>query len=565
MAILVQNERARRLYRYRWWSMSFGSDDFDPPSSLTHWWDFTTSALKWQDAAQTTEAGEGDPIGAAEDRIGGVVVTQSTADDRPVFDGDKMTFDGSQYLQDGSITASAGCLILVVCTVDTTSDYIFDGAASGTRNAIYNSGSNLINRWGGSAVSYSDTYPTGREVILTARYGTDGFLRVNGHDEDGRSSAGGNTLGGLTIGAQWDGDTWLTGSIKHLMIFDSEPLADDLGYTEGFLNEANSISGYSDHKMTLGGDAGHTSAFDPVGRMYWRFGSDDVHKDVIQWVNIDNWVCGTVSDTIANSGGWAVWYPPGKCFYIYGGRTGGTTWDDTVFKFNPRTDTLTTATETLPAARSSLVGGYYDGKIYLFGGNVSPGTSVRDTIWVHDPDAGTITDTTATLPAGNAAMGIAWADDVELFYLVGGNNGSGTTSVDTIVTYDPSTPTVDAVDTGEVIGTPLENQACAYAPDQGAIYCINGFNYAGGGVYSNSIHKIVTATNTVTTLSETGHRVDDDGNAFYDPITQKIYAGPFLHSDQVTDNSGPDKREIYEFDPATETLTPESQLTAFPS
>jgi hypothetical protein len=316
--------------------------------------------------------------------------------------------------------------------------------------------------------------------------------------------------------------------------------------------------GVTDHQFQVGGDAGYVAGLDPNTRRFWRFGGDDTDRDLIQWVNIDTWISGQSATTIPASGGYAVWHPGIAKFIIYGGRVGAA-WPGvtTIWTFDPVTEVRTTLAETLPVglAAASAVLHPASGKVYIFGGVATGPTDTKNTIYVHDPGAGTVTNTTAVLPAANSNIGAVWADDVAKVFLIGGYDGS--ISLDVILTYDPATPAVNPVNTGQVLSTELENEHGAYF--DGRIYCFGGYRRQ-NSTYYDIIHRINTSPVAVSVLAETIYRADDDAIAFADSVTGKVFAGPYIHSSQVTDNHGPDKRIMVELDPVTETLAPEPAL-----
>lgn len=503
--------------------------------------------------------------------------------------GPGFTFDGTDDLIRGTQAAALAALtdnneFTMICAVDPTTDdlsaYYFSPARDDNNNGVKSLGQSAAGdgRWRAQSINDAGSVTT-REtdasggvtgpVILEYEGGTEDTLRVNRVLTSLNGTA--HNPGTLTP------TRWGLGGVarqspiyspftcgifilfpSHLSDTDKDMLYNAMAaHDESLaLDGATLKSGVTDHQFQVGGDAGYTAALDPTSRKFWRFGGASTDKDLIQWVNIDTWVSGLSPTTIGAATGFAVWHSGISKFIIYGGRTqaagAGIT---TVWTFDPATEVLTELSEELPVGLSVPIAAVHpaSGDVYIFGGITSTATPV-DTIYVHDVGAGTITDTTAVLPEVNAQMGVIWAEDVELFFLIGGWDGS---SPDYIWTYDPATPSVDAADTGEVLSIGLENLHGAYY--DGRIYTFGGYRQD-NATYYDRIHRIDTNPVAVSVLTETCHRADDDAVAFYDSVTGKIYVGPWLHSSQVADNHGPDKRVVLEFDPTTETLAAEPSL-----
>lgn len=73
---------------------------------------------------------------------------------------------------------------------------------------------------------------------------------------------------------------------------------------------------------------------------------------------------------IAISGSVAVYYPPNKRIYLFGGFDASQSYS-TIWEFNPTNKTLRTMSARLPVPASGIAAAYYspNGRIYLFGGN----------------------------------------------------------------------------------------------------------------------------------------------------------------------------------------------------
>lgn len=315
-----------------------------------------------------------------------------------------------------------------------------------------------------------------------------------------------------------------------------------------------------DHQFAVGGDSGNTAEFDPIRRKFWRFGADDTDRDLIQWIEIDTWYTGSSHTPMPQAGGGCVWHAGLGKFFIYGGRLGGgggSPTTDQIISFDPVTHTLTVLPEKLPVAQNTSMAGYNPntGLVSIFGGS----SDWTDRICLHNPYAGTCVATSAVLPEPTANVGVVWAPNIERFFLIGGSLSISSDS-NKILTYNPATPNTNPVNTGVTVSVHgRENLHGAYYPPTESIYIFGGYSYE-LAQYFDMIERIDTDPVSCTTLSEVCWRADDDAMAFYDPVTDRIYCGPWIHSSQAVDNNGPDKRMIMEFDPNTETLTPEPAL-----
>lgn len=325
------------------------------------------------------------------------------------------------------------------------------------------------------------------------------------------------------------------------------------------------------HMFPYGSDTGWMSGFDPVSRRFYFFGTaaDDLSdKDVTSWVNIDTWEVGFVYPSLNFSGAGVIYSSAKQKFYIYGGTNEGTP-TNKIYSFDPATETFTLLPETLQDAvfDPQPVLDPTTGKVYIFGGRTSFSGSSQfvNRISVHNLDlvTPTITDTTADLPIASDGMEPVYSSSDGKIYLFGGayNNGASVNSLDSILSYDPSTPSVNPVDTGEDMATPLDTMSTVYY--NGNIYLFGGYNFTTATYYA-TIQKFNVASQTIETLPETMYKPDDDAKAFYDSVTGKIYVGPTLHSTAAT-NEDERKVVVLEFDPVSETLAAEPSLGTTPS
>ncbi|MEZ4210871.1 MAG: DUF2341 domain-containing protein [Candidatus Paceibacterota bacterium] len=329
----------------------------------------------------------------------------------------------------------------------------------------------------------------------------------------------------------------------------------------------------SDHQFAFGSDSGYMAGFNPEDRRFYFLGTQTdnlTDYNVTTWANIDTWEVGFSypSTTFANSS--VVWHPTKQMFYLYGGTDGNSTTLSRIYSFDPATNTLTLLSETLPQSviNPGAVYNPMDDKIYLFGGRrtLTGGTSTfSNTIYTHNLNliTPTVTNTGAFLPIASEGMEPVYSDEDGRIYLFGGayNNASTLNSLTTILSYNPSTPSVNPVDTGSDLPTPRDTMGTAYA--KGNVYIFGGYNWT-NTTYYNTVYKYDISSNTLSTLTATIPHADDDMKAFYDSVNDKIYVGPLIHS---TASSNEDKRKvvILEFDPNTEEFEPEPSLGTTPA
>lgn len=380
---------------------------------------------------------------------------------------------------------------------------------------------------------------------------------------------------------KWDGDNELaTIWVKVASLPNNAPTTVYMFYGEPEVtNSSNGTNvftmfenfpGGPDQHNLVGSDSGGATTFVPELRRFYFFGQDkaaSTGSNIVQWVNIDTWEVGFVwpgLDTPVN-GAAVIYCPSTQLIYVFGGRN-NTSGNHTnlIQTFDPFTETFDTLSETIPTnlTDSEPVYDPESESIFLFGGTTA--TSTRSSvIYSFDPQTGDITDTTADLPTAATSIGGVYNPDDQLIYLFGGvwQNGMTTDNLDTILSYNPATPSTNPVNTGATLAEPTENQNGAYA--KGAIYLFGGFRRT-TATYKDIIQKYVPSTNARTTLAATMPRPDDDARAYYDSVTDRIYISPWLHSDQATDNSFHEKVIVNIFNPNTEASPVEPTLRTGP-
>lgn len=174
------------------------------------WYDPSDLSTVWQDAAGTTPATAGDPVGRIDDKSGnGNHATQSTSTARPTL----QTSGGLYYLEFvvddfmqtaafASPLAQPNFISLAGLLPDSTSvsALYFDGLASGSRHYSYankNSTAILVGTDGGS---YSGTEPDGTSTnVWSFNFdGASSYLRQDG-TQVATGNTGATTFGGLTL------------------------------------------------------------------------------------------------------------------------------------------------------------------------------------------------------------------------------------------------------------------------------------------------------------------------------------------------------------------------------
>lgn len=305
-------------------------------------------------------------------------------------------------------------------------------------------------------------------------------------------------------------------------------------------------------------------------RRIYFFGQDvnaGVGASLVQWINIDTWEAGFVRpglDVPVNAPGVA-YSPNTGLIYVFGGRLNEDgTYTDEIQTLNPVTEVFNTLTATTPTNLADAEAVYYpvNGKIFIFGGTTASGTR-SNKILVFDPATETISDTSAVLPTAATSIGGVYHPADQHIYLFGGvwQDGMTTKNLDTILKYNPASPSTNPTNTGHTLAAPTENQHGTSTGE--AIYLFGGYSRS-ESEYKDIIQKYVPATGSRTTLSETMPRPDDDARAFYDSVTGKVFISPWLHSDQSSDNEHKEKLIVHIFDPSDETVAPEPPLRSAP-
>lgn len=325
------------------------------------------------------------------------------------------------------------------------------------------------------------------------------------------------------------------------------------------------------HLFPFGSDSGYSAGFDPVSRRFHFFQAvtDNLTDyNISPWANVDTWDVGFTNPPITFSNSGVVYHEADQLFYLYGGSDDRIL-QNKVYSFDPATGVLTQLAVTLPVSmlQPNAVYDPTTEKVYLFGGRraISGSTKYYNGIYVHNLNLATptLTNTGAVLPVNMGGMQPIYDPETAKIYLFGGgtDNGTGFASRTQILSYNPSSPSTNPVDTGADLSIPRDTMGSAYY--DGVVYLFGGYNW-NASAYTDIIEKYDIGANTVTLLPETLYHSDDDMTAFYDSETDRIYVGPVLHSTGST-NEDQRKNVILEFNPHTETLEPEPSLGSTPS
>jgi Galactose oxidase, central domain/Kelch motif len=181
----------------------------------------------------------------------------------------------------------------------------------------------------------------------------------------------------------------------------------------------------------VGNDFTHPFEYDP-GSNSWTIKSASYPDN-----QVSNMACGVMTDSGTD--------------YIYciGGSAGGqTTATDRVFRYDPLTDIIESLASPWPGDNDgiTLPGGFavFDNKLYILGG-FRINTAMINTIWEFNPGTNTWIQKAGTLPVARGY--IPTVTYLNFIYTAGGSDWDGTTLVDTndSFTYDPVTDSITAV------------------------------------------------------------------------------------------------------------------------
>lgn len=175
-----------------------------PVAGASLWLDRLRSGALWQDAARTTPAGVGDPVGSWYDPTNAVGATASgTA--RPTLGTAGLTFDGVNDVLDAAIGARAQPETLYVvaradATINGTGNTLLDATDAINRGRLfYQTSFPHLTAFSGAALNNT---AVAQGVLLVACYvmaGASSVLRINTSEQAGNAGATSGT--GLRIGS----------------------------------------------------------------------------------------------------------------------------------------------------------------------------------------------------------------------------------------------------------------------------------------------------------------------------------------------------------------------------
>ncbi|MGB0653196.1 MAG: Kelch repeat-containing protein [Thermoplasmatota archaeon] len=133
-------------------------------------------------------------------------------------------------------------------------------------------------------------------------------------------------------------------------------------------------------------------------------------------------------------------------------------------------DTVTTMGAQLPTGRYYLAAASDGEHIYAFGGNEhGTGTNLRH-ILRYDPATDHLSPMGAQLEAGRTRVTTVWADNEEVFYLIGGRQTPAESSTTSQISrFDPETDTLTVVDQ-----MPVQHRSAAAVWHDGCAYIFGG-------------------------------------------------------------------------------------------
>lgn len=233
----------------------------------------------------------------------------------------------------------------------------------------------------------------------------------------------------------------------------------------------------------------------------------------------------------------AVW--DGTSAYVFGGGHGGV-YADTIVRFTPDTNTVTTMTATLPAPLTHASAVWDGTNAFIFGG-MADGRS--DRILRYTPANDTLTTMAATLPDGMDSMSAVW--DGQYAYVFGGYV-DGAPYSPLIVRYDPAQDSVrvmrGTLPSGRVLTSAVWDGEHAYV--------FGGYGTLGSTRerYLDEIVRYTPSTDTVTVMSSTLPTGRATTSAVWDGTYAYIFGGSTAPYPSLSN-------QIVRYEPRADTVT----------
>lgn len=200
-------------------------------------WSLAADAVKtggYQEAARTTPAGQGDPVGSFTDGSGNNRhLAQATGTAKPTLTTDAgvvcLSCDGGDFLTIAGFTLNQPNRVIVVSRLNNlvnTPQIFVDGSLSTNRHAIY--GQSATWRFQAGTGVQGSAWDADWHVFDAIFNGASSQLNIDGV-LDASGDVGAQTMTGVTIGARNDGGgSWITGFIRAVFIADTDPPANIL-------------------------------------------------------------------------------------------------------------------------------------------------------------------------------------------------------------------------------------------------------------------------------------------------------------------------------------------------
>jgi len=235
-------------------------------------------------------------------------------------------------------------------------------------------------------------------------------------------------------------------------------------------------------------------------------------------------VVANLTHTTSKAG--VVYDPYNDCFYVYGARISGTTYSDKIHKIDADDYDVTVLTEHLPSGIRSARAVAFSTKqkcAYLLMGTTTSG-DYKGQIWRHNPNNHTFLYTGASIDYDYTESGLAiYVPEQDCIYFFGGRPNYWENKF--IWRFNCTTETVTNLSATNNVYAPYgaEGWGGYYNTDNQWIYIFAGDRNETSPYYTNQIWKFSPFNYSVTTLSITMPKAQDDFFAVYSPYYHKGY------------------------------------------